>query len=131
MARIDRMWVVGAPALDGEPAPGIYAFIQDGRLAFAVAPVRDGRRRVFQWTVKADGPIELHDGGDCKVAARGGGAVVLAARPVSAVARCSVSLPGEVTLSRFKMGSGRADGFIGPLARPAAALVRIGRYFGQ
>lgn len=128
VSRVDRMWAVGEPALDAEPKPGIYAWISNGKLAFAVAPVGDGRRRVYQWTVRSTQPLTLADSGDCKVAAKNELGLVLAARPARVVARCAVATEGEVTLSRFRVGRRAADAFVGPLAVPAARQVRIGRY---
>lgn len=127
VGRIDRMWVIGEPALDGEPKPGVYAWIDRGQVAFAVAPRRDGRLRVFQWTVQA-ADVELVPEGDCKVGARSARALVLVARPVRSVARCRVEAKGEVTLRRFRVGRRAAPAFVGPLARRAARVVRIGRY---
>lgn len=126
--KIDRMWLVGHPALDLESPEGIYAYVYDGKIAFDIVPKGDGRVRIYQWTLRADAPLDLAEGGDCKLAVKKRTALVLVARPVEAIARCAVLTEGELTVEKAKVGRRRAAVYLGPLARRAAARVRIGRY---
>ena len=122
------MWAVGSPVLDGERSPGLYVWVEDRNLAFAALPVGDGRSRIFQWVVKGEGPLELLPEGDCKLAARQGDRVVIAARPLTVPARCQLKVEGEATLYAAKLGRRAADIYVGPLAQPARKQLSIGKY---
>lgn len=128
--KIDRMWVVGRPALDGAPE-GVYAWVADGRFRFAVSAGPEASRpRVYRFTVKGTSSLRLETGGDCKVAAKADGrrGLVLAARPGREAARCGVQGSVELTVSGALQGGRAIPVFVGPGARRAAKSVRIGRY---
>lgn len=128
LERIDRMWVVGAPALDGKPAPGVYVWVEDGRFRFAVPPGRSSKPRFYQWTLRSTQSLKLAPGGECKVGARSARGLVLAAGSTSAVVECAVETAGDLSISRVKVGKKAASLYVGPLARRAASTLEIGRY---
>ncbi|MEO1230720.1 MAG: hypothetical protein AAFZ18_17625 [Myxococcota bacterium] len=128
--KVDRMWVVGRPALDAAPE-GIYAWVADGHVRFAVSAGPEGSAsKVYRFTVRAKESLRLEAGGECKVAARAEGrrGLVLAARPGSALARCGLRTKEEVTISKARERDRVIPIFVGPRARRAAAAVRIGAY---
>ena len=128
VVRVDRMWLVGEPPLDGRPQPGVYAWIAQKNLEFAVVPQPGKRARVYQWSIASTKPVRLVEGGDCRIAARREYGLVLAARPVAGFARCMVISEGEFTLSRVLVGRRSAPTFLGPLAYKGASKIRIGSY---
>lgn len=128
LTRIDRMWLAGEPALDDQPKPGIYVWIDKKNFVFAAVADPLKTSRVYQWTITGAQGLRLLPGGDCKIAARDRKGIVLAARPRASVARCALSTKGEIRLSRFKTAGRPARMYVGPMGYSAARSIRIGRY---
>lgn len=134
LKKVDRMRVVGPPVLDATAAEGVYFWLEDGwyylgattTLPFGVKKAPHKTMRVhlaFAEDVTAEelGPFKKDDGGERFLELE----VVVGAHPE----RGRFKTEGTVTIQEAKLeGGGAVPIFVGPLAKRAAAGVRIGRF---
>lgn len=136
LERIDRMRVVGRPVLDQTSKQGLYIWLEDGSFHVAAVtnlPIGTKKKltRTFTVTLSSTGPIEASArslGGLTRV---GGDDSTLVLRAVVGPEPelGSFRTTGDVTVFGAAIAQEReAPLFVGPLARPAASGVRIGRF---
>ena len=126
--RIDRMWAVGSPVLE-EGKAGVYAWVEDRAVQLAARAGRSGRG-VYRVRVRATEDLDLSQLSGFRVVAKAAeNNVLLEATVKGAPARGAVRSKGDITLSDAERSPGKpARVFVGPLARPAASTVVIGRF---
>lgn len=117
IAKIDRAKVVGAPVLDEKALPGVYVWLEDGW--FNVALLANPKHRI---TVRASSTkaIDRVEGELAKD--RDGRKLVLSGMAGKVPTRSRFKTEGQLTVTAdFPI-------FVGPLSKPAAKTVEIGRY---
>jgi hypothetical protein len=131
LGKIDRMRLVGSPVLPSAPR-GIHVWLEDGwyRVAAVSALPVGGQKKLdrdFSVTIrstKSISKVELFEwrrsGGDETLFLR------LKTGPDPEIMRFKTE--GDLTISSAIIDGDPAQIYLGPLAKPGAAVVRIGRY---
>lgn len=128
LRRVDRMWLVGAPVLEADPARGLYVWIEDGAVQLAAWP-KNSKQRTFRVRAQCTRAMTLTGLGDFKVVSKSSDSNVLLQVSVRAVpARGNFSCDGDVTISDATRGARASKVFVGPAAKKASNSVVIGRF---
>jgi hypothetical protein len=120
LKRVDRMMAVGAPVLDENASEGVYVWLEDGWFNVAAVSRSKGKRKSMSVSVRSTKKIQKAEGDF--TARESDGGLSLSASVGGVVVKGRFRTEGDITVTT-------PHGlFVGPLSKPAASPVSIGRY---